>query len=217
MRLLAIGLLGACALIATGWYVSSRANRENAEATTAATPTDVWRVVDEFSRANGPLDGDDPAWSVLGGEWSIVGEQLQSDGSGQASLAVTNTEWSDISVGLVVGTSTQGSGLLFRVIDFNNHWALVASPDFATWNLVLTVDGEVTQSVPTGLSGTDPGTRLAVLAQGPEIQVFVNGVPVAGIVDPTFELATTAGVFASPGAVATFDDFFAVEAAPPGA
>ncbi len=214
-RLTAIGLLGAAALIGFGWYASTRAGEEQNDAVAAAIPVTAERILDDFERPDGVLGDDeasDPKWSVLGPELKIIGGQLVSDGSDQASLAVTDTGWADVSLGLIVGDTPAGSGLLFRFVDLNNHWSLVAAPDFATWNLVVTVDGEIIQSVATGLTSTAAGTRLAVLAQGPEIRVFVNGQPVGSIVDPTFQTATAAGVFASSGGVATFDEFFAVDA-----
>lgn len=219
-RLLAIGLLGAGALIWFGWYASTRAEDEQNEAITAATPTSDERIFDDFNRPNGPVEADQqakPTWSVLGTELLIVDGHVESRGGDDTSLAVTDTGWSDVSLGLVVDDAAPGSGLLFRFVDLNNHWSVIAAPEFATWNLVLTVNGEVVQSLPTGLTGTDPGTRLAVRAQGPEIQVFVNGLPVVRTVDPTFQPATVAGVLATPGVVASFDDFFAVESAIPGA
>ena len=214
-RLMAIGLLGAAALIAFGWYTSTRAGEERSDAVIAAIPVTAERILDDFERPDGVLGDDEsvePAWNVLGPELMIIEGQVVSDGSDQPSLAVIDTGWADVSLGLVVGEVPSGSGLLFRFVDLNNHWSLVAAPDFATWNLVVTVDGEITQSLATGLTGTAAGTRLAVLAQGPEIRVFVNGQPVGSVVDPTFQTATAAGFFASSGAVATFDEFFAVDA-----
>ncbi len=219
-RLLAVGLLGAGALIWFGWYASTKAEDEQNSAVAAATPVSVERIFDDFDRPNGPLETDQeasPVWSVLGTELLITDGNLESTGGDETSIAVTDPGWSDVSVGLVVGNVTPGSGLLFRFVDFNNHWSVVAAPEFATWNLVLTVNGEAVQSWPTGLTGTDSGTRLAVQAQGPEIQVFVNGLPVVRTVDPTFQPATVAGVLATPGAVASFDEFFAIESAVPGA
>lgn len=214
-RLLAVGLLGAAALIGFGWYASTRAGDEQDDAVAAAIPVTAERILDDFERPDGVLGADesaDPAWSVLGPELEIIGGQVVSDGGEQVSLAVTDTGWPDVSLGLVVGDVVAGSGLLFRFVDLDNHWSLVAAPGFATWNLVLTVDGSVARSLSTGLTSTDPGTRLAVLAQGPEIRVFVNGQPVGSVVDPTFQTATAAGVLASTGGVATFDEFFAVDA-----
>lgn len=214
-RLMAIGLLGAAALIGFGWYASTRAGEEQNNAVTAAIPVTAQRILDDFERPDGALGGDEstePVWSVLGPDLMIIEGQVVSDGGDQPSLAVIETDWADVSLGLVVGDTPAGSGLLFRFVDLNNHWSLVAAPDFATWNLVLTVEGEVTQSQATGLSSTAAGTRLAVLAQGPEIRVFVNGQPVGSVVDPTFQTATAAGIFAASGAAATFDEFFAVDA-----
>lgn len=228
-RLLALGLLGAGALIWIGWYASTRAELEQNTALDAARPVAAERLLDDFDRSDGPLasvetnsasmDEEEAAlrWQVLGTGLVVVDGHVESNGGDQAALAVTDTGWSDVSLGLVIDEATAGSGLLFRFVDLNNHWSVVAAPEFATWNLVLTVEGEVIKSIPTGLTGTEPGTRVAILAQGPEIQVFMNGIPVARTVDPTFQPATNAGVLASPGAVASFDDFFAVEAAPPGA
>ena len=214
-RLMAIGLLGAAALIGFGWYASTRAGEEQNDAVTAAIPVTAERILDDFERPDGVLGDDesaDPSWSVLGPELMITSGRVVSDGSDQSSLAVTETGWADVSLGLVVDDAPAGSGLLFRFVDLNNHWSLVAAPDFATWNLVLTVDGETTQSLATGLSSNTSGTRLAVLAQGPEIRVFVNGQPVGSMVDPTFQTATAAGILAPSGAVASFDEFFAVDA-----
>lgn len=219
-RLLAIGLLGAALLVGFGWYASTRAEREQNAAVAAAIPTSNERIFDDFQRSDGILGRDEtatPVWNLVGPDLRLTNGQVESDGGQQTTIAVTDTGWADVSLGLVIPEPTVGSGLIFRYVDLHNHWSLIAVPEFATWNLVLTVDGEIAQSHATGLSGTEPGARLAVLAQGPEIQVFVNGLPAVRTVDPTFQTATVAGFIASPGAVATFDDFFAVEAATPGA
>ena len=214
--LIAGGLLAVATLLAFGWYLGTRSEDQQVEAIIEALP-DSDRRLDDFERPSPtPLEGEAPrgtTWSALGasiiaGGGSAVVAPVPAD---ETALALTDTGWSNLSAGIAVGHAPAGAGLVFRFVDLFNYWSIVAAPEFGTWNLVLTVEGQAGQSHATGLSSTEPGTRVSVAMSGPEIRVFVDGAPVFIIVDPTFEQATTTGLIAQAGTDASFTEFFAVQ------
>lgn len=208
-------VLAVLALFGFALYARSRAGDEAVQAVSDALTES--RVSDDFDRpSTGPLDGEAP----LGAQWSSLGPGFDvADGvatvaespAGEVTLAIIDPGWPDQSSGLTIENAAANAGLVFRFVDIFNYWSLVAAPDFGTWNLVLTIDGEPIETLPTGLSFSEGPTRLSLVTEGPEIRVFIDGLPVLDLTDPTFDRASATGIIATAGTDASFSEIFVIE------
>ncbi len=213
--LIGVGLISIASLLGFGWYLGTRSADERATAVTAEL-ANTERHIDDFERDTvGELTGETPdgsQWSSLGTVFLLEAgvATIDTEGEGGVGIALIDTGWSDGTVGATVSTTSAGTGLIFRFVDIFNHWSLIAAPEFGTWNLNLVVEGETIRSESIGLAATEPGTRVSILMSGPEIRVFVNGVPTVVIADPTFELATSSGVISVASTGGAFDEYYAL-------
>jgi hypothetical protein len=116
-------------------------------------------------------------WVVEGGgRWGVAGgaAYLSSPAPGR-SFALVDVGSPDASVSARLSTVTVGSGVAFAYTAPGRFWAVVAVPQFATWNLVEVVDGRSTVRGTTGQSAVADGTVVAVAVSGDEATVAVNG------------------------------------------
>ncbi len=215
-RLVGGAMLAMVLLLGAGLYLGSRSDTERVSAVIAELPS-TERVFDDFVRNDaaqlGEIVSGETPWSTVGTEFSVGDGQamIGAGADGERGIAIVDTGWSDATIGATVATAPVGTGLVFRFVDIFNYWALTAAPDFGTWNLVLVVDGETIRSEATGLSSTDPGVRLSIRLEGPEIQIFVDGSPMLTIIDPSFETATSAGLISSASSDGGFLEFYAIQ------
>ncbi len=209
--LLATGLAVLAGLLGFGWYAGTRATTENTRAVIEAAPVEAGQALDEFD-GDGPVGETGVSWSVLGPpfERRVGAAVVPAEPFGATSMLLLDTGWSDGTAGATLRSPAAGTGLVFRAHDVFNHWTVIAAPDFGTWNLVLTVDGEVTRVEPLGLTAVEPGTRVAVSLIGPTIRISIDGTPQLDLIDPTFEVATGVGVIGITGTGGAIDDVFAV-------
>ncbi len=211
-------------LLGLGWYLGTRAADERLTAVVAELPGSD-RYSDDFVR---PEPGDEGKPVLLGGlapngaNWSTIGTEFLLEGGlatispigdDTIGIAIIDTGWSNANIGATFDHAPAGTGLVFRFRDIENYWALTSSPESGTWTLTLVVNGETVLSEPIGLASVSPGARVSILAQGAEIQTFVNGEPLLSIVDPHFELASAVGIISTGSTDGSFSDFFALEAA----
>ena len=217
-RVILVYLLVIGAMLALGWYAGTRSNEERRIAISIGTDTGDGQLSDNFERpesTGGPValgPTDDPkglSWAALGTGFEAVGGtgRVAATPAGETSMAITNPGHADVTLLAVIDHAPQGSGLVFRLQDVFNHWSLISAPDFGTWNLVLTVDGQIAYSQGVGLVSTEPGTALAIGLNGPNIRVFVDGQPALALVDPTFQQATAVGLIGVNGSGAAVDEF----------
>ena len=222
--IVATAALLVAALLGLGWYLGTRAADERVNAVIAELPGSD-RYSDDFIRSEtadegkpAVLSGQAPSglqWSTIGTEFFLDGG-LATIGSGDddaVGIAIIDTGWSNANIGATLDQAPAGTGLVFRFRDIDNYWALTSNPAAGTWTLTLVVDGETVLSEAIGLTSVDPGARVSILAQGAEIQTFVNGEPLLRVVDPHFELATAVGIISTGSTDGSFSDFFAIEAA----
>ncbi len=213
--LIAVGLMFVAALLGFGWYLGTRSAHERATAVAAELPN-TERHIDDFGRDDvDELAGETPdgsQWSALGTSFILESglATISAGNEGEVGIALIDTGWSDGTVGATVATTSAGTGLIFRFVDIFNHWSLIAAPEFGTWNLNLVVEGESIRSESIGLASTEPGARVSILMDGPEIRIFVNGAPTIVIADPTFELATSSGVISVASTGGAFDEYYAL-------
>jgi hypothetical protein len=109
-------------------------------------------------------------------------------------------------------------GLFFRQQDDQNFYLYTVSPaqSYALWRMV---DGEWTELIPwTDADAIHPGSevnRLGVLAQGSQLTLLVNDVPVTQFEDDTFasgKVALSVGTFDEGGVAVEFDNLSIWEA-----
>lgn len=207
------GLSLLAGLIAFGSYLGNQAQNDRRELP-AVVPVPV-RLVDSFQRLDPTtLDVPNPTgltWLSLGAGFDVANgvAQVSSLGDGGPTIAVVDTTVPDLVVGITIDSAATGTGLVLRFQDLFNFWSVVAAPDYATWNLVLTRDGTVVESWPVGFASTASGTKLSVAAQGAEIRVLVDGALFLTVIDSTFQDATLAGIISTTGSGGSLTDFFA--------
>lgn len=183
-------------------------------------------VADDFDRPDtaaslGTADTGQP-WEALAGTWGIVGQQAyvatpNAEG-GRRSLAVVELGSGNGSVSATASTMANGWGIVFRYRGPFDYWMLQASTEFATYNLVKVVGGElvpVTQGG-IGLAPIADGTRVGVEFQGTTISIVLDDQVVKIFEDPELQNGTKVGMIvpASGASTARWDDFTA-QAAPP--
>jgi hypothetical protein len=93
------------------------------------------------------------------------------------------------------------------VVDADDLWLWVASPDLATVGLVRVVDGKATAVANSGITVQEPGMTIGINVAGPTIELLANGVVVLTATDDSPATGTGLGLGALPGiAPARFDD-----------
>jgi len=92
-----------------------------------------------------------------GGTARLVQPSLGSD----PALVVTGAAANGF-VQITMATVTNQSGLVFRLRNASNYWAIVAAPPFATWNVIRVVDGETETIGNVGLAPVIDRTVIAL-------------------------------------------------------
>lgn len=209
-----IGWAILAALVGLGWWFGSPEKQaEVAIAATSVPPKPP--VVDDFERARpvtlDGISGDGLQWLRLGDAFTAVdGVATVDDGEEVTSIAILgNSASADGRFESEMAWAPTGTGIVYRFVDVFNYWSLVSVPDFGTWNLILTVEGEAIRSWPTGLSSLEPGTRIAVDTEGADHRVFVNGELKLTVLDDTFSEATGAGIVSRSGSQGALSNFMA--------
>ncbi|MFC1610966.1 family 16 glycoside hydrolase, partial [Myxococcota bacterium] len=164
-------------------------------------------------------DGEDtnPRWERWSGTWTVeAGEYHQSESADNRFSVAGNPAWTDYFVSVDVrlsGQGTQGSGLMFRVVDPNNLYLFevnAGTDDVTLWRCA----GGAWQSVATGTApqALAVGTwySLRVEAEGASLRTFVDSTLVAQADDATH---ATGRIGLNAGEDALFDDV-AAEALP---
>ena len=170
-------------------------------------------VVDDFSTSRGQFGlGETPTgqpWRQVEGSWTV--RNGLAHGAGPNGVTVTSVDPGG-PVGLiqvVVGDLVAGSGVVFRFGDTQNHWALLAAPGVARWNLVKTVNGERIDVESYGPARVDAGTALIIRLAGDQIEIEIDGSVVGDVTDPDLADRNAVGFFIPDGGQATFDQLVA--------
>ncbi len=207
----AIGWALLAGLLGLGWWFGSP-EQQRSLAPTSTTEPPLAPIADDFERLRSvPLDGvsgNAIQWTRLGEAFVAVdGVATVTDGDGTNSIALIGIDTTDGRIDAEMAWAATGSGIVYRYQDDANYWSLISVPDFGTWNLTLTVNGEILRSWPTGISELGPGTQIAVDARGVESRVFVNGELKLTVLDETFSDATGVGIIAQSGTQAAVSNF----------
>lgn len=168
-------------------------------------------ATDDFVRTGdglGELDGVGP-WAIGRGAWATTDGTAvlsQADPAG-ASVAWFDAGTPDLRAEVTLTDLVSGAGLAFRVVDADDLWLWVVSPDLATVGLVR-VEGGVARAVANaGIVVQEPGMTIGVHLAGPTIELLANGVVVLTATDDSPTTGTGLGLGALTDiAPARFDD-----------
>ncbi|MFN3216143.1 MAG: hypothetical protein ACE367_06580 [Acidimicrobiales bacterium] len=139
-------------------------------------------------------DSSDVAWEVLAGAFIRSDGAVRVAAGDDPASAVVEVGFGDGELVVPVIRPADGAGVIFRVVDEDNHWRLTYSTEFATWNIDQVTDGAVLFVANTGLSGAE-SAELGVSLDGDDIVVAVDGERRAVISDESHQDATAAGLF----------------------
>lgn len=184
-------------------------------ATTPGTPLQGGVVIDSFDASSDrSLATGDIPWATLSGIWGSTNGSAritQPAQAGAPNIVVTPgaANGSAHVTFTVVGNQ---AALVFRLVDVDNYWAVVAAPPFATWNVIRVVDGEAEQAANLGVSPVVEGTTVGVIVDDDDIIVTINGRIRLTLTDPTHADGAWYGLGGfGPGALeAQWDEFVAV-------
>lgn len=197
----------------TGGSTSTTAGPGSASGSGPA-PVAITGTVDPFTRADTPDGlGDLPngvPWELLAGGFAIkANEATLPTPADERSFAVVGLGYPDGQAQVQMPKIVDQAGLAFRVKGPFNYFAVVASPEVATWNVVKVVDGKPAQVGNTEQSPVADGTTVGVVLEGDQIQVVVNGKVAGTFNDPDLAGVGQVGLTAKgPGAaLARWDDF----------
>jgi hypothetical protein len=202
-------------------YVLFGSSTDGATDSIASPLADTTTLADDFDR---PDDSDrlgtaptGQPWEAPSGTWGVVDQEAyvsnpNPDEWGR-SWAVTDLGSSDGSVSATATTMAKGWGIVFRYRGPFNYWMLQASPEYATYNLVKVVDGELEPIAQNGigLAPIEDGTKVGVEFEGPMIRILLNDEIAAVFRDTALQSATKVGLIVSAGGADTarWDDFAA--------
>ncbi len=184
-------------------------------------PSDEPGVHDDFDRDGERSLGRSTSgqeWAAVSGTWGIDDGRAvvtRPNPDGPRSVAVVDMGAADGSLSVQASTLAQGWGLVFRYRGSFNYWMLVASPEYATFNVQKVVDGAVVSIGTLGLVSTADGTTIRVDLHGTSFDVFVDGDLAGTFEDPHLQSATQVGLVAQgPAAeIGRWDDFDAMPTA----
>ncbi len=137
---------------------------------------------------------------VSGGSFAVRGEAATGFASGQTPAFATIRVGTDVRA---FSTSfirvRSGSGIVFHFVDANNYWSVVASPEFGTWNVSKTVQGQTTFVANTGNNLYQNDTLVGLRTDGDQVTVLIDGKPSMRVADRTFATVSRVGLILSPG------------------
>ena len=205
VRWLAVGCAAVVFAFAAG-HLSARdgGGDESGDVERAGSP-----VVDDFSTGRGQFGlGETPTgqpWRQVEGRWTVRNGLAHGAGRDGVTIASVDPGGSVGLIQVVVGDVVAGSGVVFRFGDTENHWALLAAPAVARWNLVKTVNGERTDVESYGPARVDAGTALIIRLDGDQIEIEIDGTVVGDVRDPDLADRNAVGFFIPDGGQASFD------------
>ena len=158
-------------------------------------------------------------WHAIQGDWATSSTTfaIKTPGRSNASLLVTDSGLSDVTVQARMPVVAGGAGLVFRYRNPFNYWALRAVPGVASWQVVKVVDGKSVVVRNTGLSPTRNGTLVIVSTRTDgAIAISFNQRLTTTLNDPALAIERGTGFLAlgSRANRAVFTDFATAPALP---
>lgn len=177
---------------------------------------------DNFDRANSTTSLGSPQvggpYTVRSGTWGILDNKAyQPSGASGATVTFPAAVDVDLQFALGVGPafSTQPSAV-FRYADLNNHWVLHSRSSSNRGALYICSGGSYTKMTPDFDYSSNPGDILRVVAFGPKIRTYVNGVDRhIEVIDPLYgNGASMAGLRSMSSGAGQWDNLLVQEAVP---
>ncbi len=114
-------------------------------------------------------------WRAVSGRFiAIDGAAAVAEVADEPAIAVIDGRSPVETITAAVSEPTLGSGIVFRYVDEENYWSLMAAPSYATWNPYKTVAGVPQFVQNTGLSYQSGESTLEISLSGSELVVQMN-------------------------------------------
>jgi len=154
--------------------------------------------VDQGSLDRTSFSGDS-SWRVERGAFSARGGSLTGVPSGPGpAVATVDVGSPPRTISATYVHVSGGSGLVFRYKDAQNYWAVVATPEYGTWNVNKIVGGRPTFVANTGNNLDSDSGGIGVVLAANTISVLVDGKPSMRVDDRTGVTATRFGLLSVP-------------------
>lgn len=200
---------GAIACLAIYDYVLTSTQIQAHHAALTAPPI---VASDTFDRANSAVSlgnaDTGQAWVNQYGTWGIIDNTayVAVEGVTHHNSVVMDVGLSNVSVEVTFPTFSLNCGLLFRGVDDANH-LMVVIEDTGWLKIFKRVAGVFTELAFMEDYAFASGDTLKVVAIGPSIEAFKNGVSLGCIFDSTFITATKVGLRAYNTGTVRFNNF----------
>ena len=201
-----LGVLAVAAVIAAAFLATGGGSESSSQRTAGSSPTTATAapIRDTFDRPDSDatlgqtVSGE--RWETATGKWGIKDKQAyvaKANEAGPRNFAVLDLGSHDGSVEARAKKVVEGWGLCFRMRNNNEWWALIASPQAGTFNIVRFQGGKEVNVGNIGLvTSADAVLRVEFLAD--QITVFVNNVAKKTVRDAAFsDQGTKVGLFAA--------------------
>jgi hypothetical protein len=140
-----------------------------------------------------PIQGIPKDWSVLSGnseQWNWINGAICGHSTTGDSILASGKEYHNVTLSAIASTTNREASLAIRMQDVKNGYLIVFVPNpWGHIDLVKRVSGdEIGLASYHGkiIPSTGKSAKITVIAQGPLIEVRLNGVRVLRVIDSTF-------------------------------
>ena len=145
-----------------------------------------------------PIQGIPKDWSVISGnneQWHWANDKINAHSTTGESILASGKEYHNITLSAIASTTNREASLAIRMQDANNGYIIIFAPagtprvDAGHISMIKKTGGnEVTLATYQGrvFSTVGQSVKITVTAQGPLIEVRLNGVRVLRVIDSTF-------------------------------
>lgn len=157
---------------------------------------DAARLIAEDPDGALAFSGSPPAgpWDDLRGRWTHDGHSIAMVSPPGPTIALTVVDaGADARVGVTLEPLRDEAGLVFRVADARNYWAVAPSVTLRAWLLVRVRNGRLSTAASSrALFGSR--ARVEVRLHGSSIDIWLNGRYLMGTIDGHLQHQERAGV-----------------------
>lgn len=157
------------------------------------TRPDTHVVVDGFDEAFGRASTGQ-TWDVQAGDWEARNGELSVTGD-EPALTTIDPGRANGELTAQVPTSVHGSGIVFRYVDRDHYWRVVADEELPGWRVDRIAEGSRQQTRDLWKAPSEDAA-VRVVMNGPRVTIAVGDVPAVEMFDPAAEKGTGIGVIA---------------------
>lgn len=174
------------------------------------------RPFDQFQRPNASTPGYAPTGNLWGtsdtSQWGVSANDLILNARDPAwtSLVFLDPATPDFEASLTYGTLRNGIAFHFRTVWTQDHWRVESGTLAGATITLARLVANVRTVIASAPHSWASGDIITVHAEGPVIQVIINGQPILATTDATHQTATRIGAAADLSAAdvgATFPEF----------